>query len=202
MSTLIAPQVPLYMAQAGFYRLSVQKYHKMIEAGVLGEDDHIELLEGYMVLKMARNPPHDWTLSNLTTLLMRLIPDAWRVRCQMALTTPESEPEPDINIARGARTAFRRRHPMPADVSLVIEVADSTLALDRTDKGRIYARANLSIYWIVNVADNQIEVYTNPQSTAASPSYATCTIYQLTDVVPLILDGQPLGTIPVSEILG
>src|SRR4051812_7737185 len=122
---------------AGFRRFSVPEYHKLIEIGLLTEDDNLELLEGYLVLKMARNPPHDGTILAVTETVRPVLPADWCIRVQSAVTLVESEPEPDIAIARGTKRSYFSRHPIPADIGMLIEVSDSTLAGDRADKGRI-----------------------------------------------------------------
>jgi Uma2 family endonuclease len=83
----------------------------------------------------------------------------------------------------------------------VIEVAYTSLVIDRTDKGRIYASAGIPIYWIVNIQDRQIEVYSSPSGRTASPSYAQRQDYKVNDVIPLVLDGTPIASFPVKDLL-
>jgi Uma2 family endonuclease len=120
---------------------------------------------------------------------------------QEAITLNDSEPEPDLVVARGNPRSYLRRHPQPGDIGLVVEVAESTLAGDRVDKTRIYARALLPIYWIVNLVDFQIEVYTSPSGPTATPVYAQRQDFRRGDNVPFILDGVCVTTIPVDELL-
>jgi Uma2 family endonuclease len=182
------------------YRFSVEQYHRMIEAGVLRSGDPLELLEGWIVPKMVRNPPHDSTLTRLNRLLNRTLSDDWVVRIQCAVTTRGSEPEPDVAVARGPQDRYDRRHPGPADLGLVIEVADATLDRDRGIKLRVYARARIVLYWIVNLQDFQIEVYTEPRR-GRTPHFRQRQDYSPTDDVPLVLAGQDFGTIPVRELM-
>ncbi|MCI0683126.1 MAG: Uma2 family endonuclease [Gemmataceae bacterium] len=186
---------------AGFRRFSVAEYHKLIEIGVLTEDDNLELLEGYLVHKMARNPPHDAALQKVNRRLFQALPPGWDVRIQSAITLPESEPEPDAAVVRGDENTYVQRHPGPADVGLLVEVSDSTLAADRIDKGRIYARAAIACYWIVNLVDRQIEVYTQASGPAVAPAFAQQTTYRAGDAAPLVLDGVPVATIAVTDVL-
>jgi Uma2 family endonuclease len=93
------------------------------------------------------------------------------------------------------------RHPSPADVSLLVEVSDSTLAIDREDKCRIYARAGIPTYWIVNLVDQQIEVYTSPVGDP-TPAYCDRVDRHLGDAVEVILEGQRIGSVAVSAVLG
>jgi Uma2 family endonuclease len=84
---------------------------------------------------------------------------------------------------------------------VVIEVSNTSLDTDREDKSRIYARAGLPVYWIVNVVDRQVEVYEQPSGPTADPGYATRTDYKPGDSVPLVLDGNTVGTIPAADLL-
>jgi Uma2 family endonuclease len=193
--------LPWQGTMAGFRRFSVAEYHKLIEIGILTEDDNLELLEGYLVHKMSRNPPHDAALQLIQATLPQLLPIGWCLRMQSAITVGGSEPEPDGAIVRGNARSYSSHHPSPAEIGLVIEVADTTLAGDRTDKGRIYARAGISCYWIVNIVDRQVEVYTVPSGPTVSPAYTQRQDFRIGDDVMLTLDGIVAATIPVRELL-
>src|SRR5262249_34402061 len=112
-------------------RFSVSEYHHMIASGVFDEDEPLELLEGYVVVKMPRNPPHDGTSQGLQKRVFRLLPSGWDLRVQSAITLSDSEPEPDLVVVRGDETHYKHRHPGPADIGLIVEVADSSLDRDR-----------------------------------------------------------------------
>jgi Uma2 family endonuclease len=202
MSVGSAPQVPGYIAYAGFHRLSVTQYHELIEVGVLSEHERVHLLEGYVVNQMPQNPPHSNAGTNVEDTLKDHLPTGWRLRAEKPINLGDSEPEPDIVIARGNRTTFASRHPGPEDFGLLVEVRDSSLAIHRSDMARIYARANLPVYWIINVVDRQVEVYTDPRPNDAAPFYATRTDYKPGDPVPFVLDGQLIASIPVNDLLG
>ena len=116
---------------AGFHRFSVDQYHKMIEHGVLTENDRVELLEGYLVEKMPHDPLHDGTLQLVDDAVMQQAPMGWCGRVQMAVTLGRSEPEPDFVLARGNKRTYLKRHPGPGDIALVVEVSNITLALQR-----------------------------------------------------------------------
>jgi Uma2 family endonuclease len=186
---------------AGFRRFSVAEYHRLIQLGILTEDDNLELLEGYLVHKMSRNPPHDGTIQKVMKHLLRALAPGWELRVQCAITLRDSEPEPDIAVVRGDENTYLTRHPLPADAGLLIEVADTTLDGDRTDKGRIYARAGIVCYWIVNLNDRQIEVYTLPSGGTADPSFAQRVDYRNGDTLPLILDGVTIASLAVRDLL-
>ncbi|HEX3152394.1 MAG TPA: Uma2 family endonuclease [Gemmataceae bacterium] len=202
MSVGLAPLSPGYLAQSGCRRLTVPEFHNLIDTGFLAEDEKIQLLEGYMVPKMPPKPPHSNTVTRMIKKLIRILPDDWQLRSEQPITLAESEPQPDFTLARGDDAAYQTCHPGPRDIGLVIEVTHSSLAVDRNDMGRIYARAALSIYWIINIVDRQVEVYTDPQPADAVPSYATRTDYKSGDSVPLVLDGQVVAQVPVDELLG
>ena len=173
----------------------------MISAGILSESSNVELIEGRIIHKMSRNPPHDVVLDQTNEALRSRLPGGqWRVRVQSAITLPpDSEPEPDIAIVAGPASRYARNHPSPGDIALVVEVADTTLEDDRIEKGRIYARAGLPVYWIVNVRERQVEVYTQPAGDA-NPAYLSRNDYRLDDSVPLVLFGQRVADVSVGEL--
>ena len=193
--------LPLLGTLAGFRRFSVEEYHRLTAIGMLTEDDNLELLEGYLVLKMARNPPHDGTLHRVFKQLAKLLPAGWDFRVQSAVTLIDSEPEPDVAVVREDPDGYTTHHPGAADIGLIIEVSDSTLPGDRADKGRIYARAGVACYWIVNLVDRQVEVYTSPSGLSTSPGYVRRLDYRHGDVIALELDNKLVATIAVQDIL-
>lgn len=195
-----SPDVLDLLAAMGARRFSVAQYHTMHDAGILMEGDRVELLDGYLVEKPMRNPPHDVTLQRLTKRLVRLGLVGWETRIQSAVSFQQSEPEPDAAVVRGDECTYETRHPEPGDFGLVIEVSDSSLLFDRRVKGRMYAEVRIPAYWIVNVVDRQVEVYTDPDP-AAAPAYLTRTDYRPGDDVPIVLDGRAVGTIPVADLL-
>jgi Uma2 family endonuclease len=182
-------------------RLTVAEYHGMIRAGILAEDAPYELLEGWLFPKMTRNPPHDAAVALLEEEVRARLPAGYHRRIQLGVTTPDSEPEPDIAVIRGEKRAFTRRHPGPADICVAIEVADSSLERDRTTKARLYARARIPVYWIVNVPESRVEVYTEPTGARGTPRYRRREDYQTDQSVPLTLDGREVGQIPVQAFL-
>jgi hypothetical protein len=190
-----------YGHDAAFPRFSVARYQRMIEAGILTSEDKVELLENYLVLKMPRNPRHDSTLQRMLRPLLRSVPAGWDLRAQSAITLPDSQPEPGFAVVRGTAIDYENRHPTASDVAVVIEVADSSLLRDQRDKTRIYARGNIPCYWIVNLVDRRIEVFTQPSGPAAVPAYGAFQTYQPGDDIPLVLDGNAGGTVPVSDLL-
>jgi Uma2 family endonuclease len=191
-----------YGHDASLARFSVASYHRMIASGALTSEDKVELLENYVVLKKPHNPPHDSTIQRMLRPLLRSLPDGWDLRVQSAITLSDSEPEPDFAIVRGSSADYEGRHPFAADVGIVIEVAETSLARDRHDKARIYANAGIPVYWIVNVIDRQIEVYTQASGGDATAEYATSQFLKRGDTLPVMLGGAPVAYIAVADILG
>lgn len=183
------------------WRLSVEQYHEMLRAGILQDGDPVELLEGILVAKMTKYPPH--TMANELTreALERILPQNWFVNVQQPITTLDSEPEPDISVIRGRRRDYPNRHPGPQDVGLVVEVADTTLRRDRGRKKRLYARASLPVYWIVNLVDRQVEVYTDPTGPADEPDYRQRRDYRPDEQVPVVVAGAEVGRLTVNDLL-
>lgn len=193
---------PEFAEGAGFRRFTIDEYHQMIHAGILTDGEPIELLEGWMIKKMSHGTPHDSCMDAFEGILPTLLPSDWFMRCQRAVTLSDSEPEPDYAIVRGPRTRYRANHPTPAEIGLLVEFSHSSLRIDRVAKARIYARAGVPVYWIVNVAEKVIEVYTQPTGLAEVPAYAQREDYAVGAAVPVVLDGVAVGTVAVSEVVG
>ena len=200
MSTATAPPAT-YQSFAAMNRFTVAQYQRMIESGVLTPADQVELLENYVVLKMPGNPPHDGTIQAISKRLGRRLPSGWDYRVQSSIVLSDSQPEPDISVCRGDEVTYLTRHPGPADVGLVVEVASSSLLRDQRDKTRIYARAGIPVYWIINLVDRRIEVYSQPSGPTAVPTYGAFQTYQPGDSVPLVLDGATVGSVPATDLL-
>jgi hypothetical protein len=183
-------------------RFSVARYQKMIETGILTPEDRVELLENCVVLKMPRNPRHDSTVQRSLRPLLRATPLGWDLRVQSAVTLLDSQPEPDFALVRGSAADHEIRHPEPADIGQLVEVADSSLLRDQCDKSRIYARANIACYWIINLVDRRVEVFTQPSGAAGVPAYGAMQTFQVGAAVPLVLDGTVMGgAVAVVELL-
>lgn len=146
--------------------LSVGEYHRMIEAGIFDEDEHLELLEGVIVAMAPQGPTHAHYIQWLNRLLVRRLGDDYAVRPQLALTLGErNEPEPDLTVVRAA-SASREHHPETA--FLAIEVSGDSLRKDRRVKASVYARFGITEYWIVNVEARVVEVYSDPDAVKAA----------------------------------
>ena len=183
------------------HRFSVDEYHEMIQKGILKEDDRVELLDGWIVPKMPRNPPHDATIHKTQKVLLSMLPPPWELRIQSAITTDSSEPEPDFAIVPGPPERYLSSHPTPQDIAIIIEVSDSTLAQDREEKGKLYAQGRIPIYWIINLVNRQVEVYSRPSGPDPNPGYRRRDDYLINDSVPLILAEQEVAQVAVKSLL-
>jgi Uma2 family endonuclease len=191
-----APQAALPLR-----RFTVDEYHRMIEDGYFAADERFELLEGLIVGKMSKNPPHESIVARARRVLDRRLPPGWHVRVQSTVTTSDSEPEPDLAIVAGDEMDYFRRHPGASDTALVVEVAHSTLRDDQTIKYRVYARAGFSPYWVLNVPGRRVHVYEQPSGDVTAPSYVREAEYGPGQAVPLVVGGVQIGPVPVDELL-
>ena len=161
----VVPMVnqPVTVSTELIWRLSVEQYHAMIQAGILTEDDPVELLEGWLVTKMSKNPKHRVATRLVREALEKALPPGWYVDSQEPLTTADSEPEPEVMIVRGETRHYLDHHPGPQDIALVVEVADSSLQRDRTLKKQIYAAAGISLYWMLIYSPIRLKCIATPQ---------------------------------------
>jgi Uma2 family endonuclease len=184
------------------HRFTVAQYEAIGRQGILTEDDNVELLEGWIVPKTTKYPPHDSTIDLLQFLLTKILPLGWYPRVQNVVVTDDSEPEPDVTVVRGRPGDYRRSHPTGTDVGLVIEVADSTVQRDRR-KAKIYARAGIPHYWIINLDERQIETYAQPTGGGADAVYQSRQLLRGgDDTLTVTLDGAALRTLLVRDVLG
>lgn len=184
------------------WKWTVEKYHRMIDAGILTPDDRVELVQGELVPRMPTKPPH--RLANGLTLeaLERVVPlDRWTVEKQIPITLPDGEPEPDVSVYRGKRRDYATRHPAPADVGLLVEISDTSLSFDRGEKLQTYAEAGLTRYWILNLPERCLESYWNPSGPCDRPHYESTQVYRENEDAPLVLDGMEVGRVRVGDLL-
>jgi Uma2 family endonuclease len=152
------------------FRFSAVRYDDLWQRGLLSSDDRVELLDGQIVRKPDVNPPHLYTLHDLHKRLQQQFETRALVLNQSTIYLPQDgRPDPDIALVRS--DVPRTRLPMPEDIHLVIEVADSTITRDREFKLPLYARDNITEYWIVNLEESQLEVYREPQGTRYATSF-------------------------------
>jgi Uma2 family endonuclease len=145
-------------------RFTVDEYHRMIDAGVLHEDDRVELIRGEIVQMAPIGTRHAAAVAKLNDeLLGRLRRRAILWPQNPVTILPDSEPQPDIVLLRYRDDFYRTALPGPRDVALMIEVADSSVRYDTTVKKPLYAEAGIAEYWLVNLAADRIEVYRDPR---------------------------------------
>ncbi len=142
-------------------RFSRALYERMIDAGIFGGDDHIELLDGEIVEMAPQNSPHATVISILIRRFTIGFGEDFHVRAQAPIAlSDDSEPEPDIAVVRGQPRDYRDAHPAKAE--LIVEVSDTTLAYDRGRKRSAYARAGIAEYWILNTRSRRLEIHRQP----------------------------------------
>jgi Uma2 family endonuclease len=181
--------------------LSVEQYHAMARQGVLLDGDPVELWEGLLVKKMTISPSHRLATYRTRIALERIVPAGCYVDAPSPVTFERSEPEPDVVIVRGNAGDYPDRHPGSGDLHLIVEVADSSLRRDQGIKKRIYAKAGIRVYWIVNLIDRRVEVYSDPAGPAEQPTYQSRREYLEADRVPVVIEGREVGKIAVQDVL-
>ncbi|MDG3007950.1 Uma2 family endonuclease [Paludisphaera mucosa] len=180
-------------------RLSVAQYDRLIAADAILDAEKVELIEGLLVAKTGRNRPRIQAGKLGFAALLRIVPDGWRVAKEDPITASDwSKPEPDLAVIRGEIGDYARRDLTTLDVGLVVEIAESSLAVDRDVMGRLYAAGGIPCYWIVNLVDGLVEVYTD-----ADPSAGYCSRreYLRDETIPIVLDGREAGVVAVEAIL-
>ncbi|HEX8204307.1 MAG TPA: Uma2 family endonuclease [Isosphaeraceae bacterium] len=196
--TIAAPAPPPYR----LWRLTVDRFARMFEAGILTRKDRVRLWKGQLVEKMTKGRPHVVAESGLNRALLRVVPDGWYVEHEAPLVLTQrndSLPEPDFKVVRGRMEDYSSA-PTTRDVPLVIEVADSSLPHDRAEVLELFAAESIPTYWVANIPDRQIEVHTGPSGPSVPQGYTVCTVFRPGDEVPVVLDGIEVGRIAVDEI--
>lgn len=185
------------------FRLNLEQYHRIAEHGIIDPKARAFLLDGVLVKKMTVHPPHIMATNNLIDEFSRVISREWHVSIQNPICLPDSasEPEPDAILIRGRPSDYPDRVAGPADIGLVVEVAESSLRVDQTTMRSVYAAAGIVVYWIVNLVANRIEVYTDPTGPDTSPDYRRRDDFGPDDSVPLVLDGREVARLAVRDIL-
>ena len=184
------------LAATDLYRMTVDEYERLAEASIL-DDDRVELIDGYLVRKMPKKPPHVWAVDAILEALRATLP-GWWCRKEDPVRIPNfDEPEPDVAVVRGSRDDYGDRIPGPKDVALIVEVSESTLVRDRGKKRAAYARGRIPVYWIINLVDRQVEVYSRP----SARGYRSSRVYKPGQNIPVVIAGSRVGRIAVADIL-
>jgi len=145
----------------GLHRWSRHEYGQLIDHGLLDEDDPVELLDGLLLVKEPQHSPHRTAVLLVVKALERGFGEGWFVQSQSSIILDHrSEPEPDVCVVRGSPRDYTAAH--PTHPALIVEVAQSGLALARGRKAAAYARAGIADYWILNLGDRVLEVYREP----------------------------------------
>lgn len=183
-------------------RFTADEYHRLGEVGILGGDERVELLEGIVTMMPPIGVAHLKAVTAAHKRLQRLAPGVWQAVCQQPIRLQASEPVPDIALIRGNVRNYADL-PDTSNVGLVVEVAETTLRQDRGLKASIYAAASIAEYWIVNLVDRRLEVHRQPvAATGESPArYKAVNSLASGQSVDVVLDGAPVGTIAVNDLL-
>jgi Uma2 family endonuclease len=180
-------------------RFTVQDYHRLVEMGFWGENERIELIRGELIQMAAKGTAHETCITRLMRVLFPLVAEQATLRCQSPISLADSEPEPDVTIARNQAEDYLHGHPGPADILLVIEVADSSLTYDREVKLPLYAEVGITDYWLFNLLEGYLEAYSQP--TEIRPGQFG---YQHRDIVPttasIALPPFPEQVVNLSQI--
>ena len=178
------------------HRFSVDDYEQMIEFGVLTENDRVELIRGEIIDKMSIGDRHAATVKRLRYLLGDLVAKRATIGVQDPVRLDDSEPEPDISLLQPRSDYYASGHPRAADVLLLIEVSDTSIDLDRDVKGPLYAQSHIVEYWILNLNDDTLEVYRQPQSAG---TYSDARILRRGDQIEIA--SLPGVIVQVAELL-
>jgi Uma2 family endonuclease len=150
-------------AQEKIRPITVDDYHRMADAGIFGEEERVELLDGLLIAMPPEGPIHADVAGELVELFVRRLAGRAKVRPGNPLALDGfSEPQPDVALVRRRKERYLKAHPAPEDVLLLVEVSFTSLPYDRRRKLQAYARNGILEYWIVNCVDRRVEVYTDP----------------------------------------
>jgi Uma2 family endonuclease len=183
------------------HRFTIREYERLTKSGFFNPGDRSELIDGWLVDKMAHNPQHAGVVDVTNDTIAALLSAEWTTRSQLPVRLPgDNAPEPDVVVVPAPKQQYMTRHPTEKDVALVVEVSDTSLDEDRRLKIPQYAKAKIVVCWIVNLVDRRVEVYTQPRG-GKNPTYKQRTDYGPNDTVPVVIAGKRVGTIAVKDLL-
>jgi Uma2 family endonuclease len=143
---------------------TVAEYDQMVATGILRDDDRVELIEGEIVAMSPIGSPHAACVSKLTHVLPRLLGSRSQIRVQCPVAIPDwSEPNPDVAVVVRRVDFYVSAHPLPRDVQVLIEVADSSFTYDTQKKAPLYAKGGVREFWVIDLNNNRVLVYTRPR---------------------------------------
>jgi Uma2 family endonuclease len=191
------PTLPLPHAFDELYRITVDEYEQLADAGVL-KDRRVELINGWFVRKTTTKPPQVVAVDAAREAIASVLPKGWSLREEIPVRIPDfDEPEPDDSVIRGSRQDYRTRHPGPGDIEFLIEVSDTSLSWARGEKLSAYARAGVPTYWIVNLVDRQLEICSDPTPNG----YQDQVVLGPDDQAGVVIDRAKMGAIAVADLL-
>lgn len=204
MATVAAPalQQPLptlspWLASR-LYRFTVNQYDKLIEHRTIAENERVELIEGVLVNKMGRNRPHIVAGNKGLRMLSGIIPNGWYIAKEDPVVVSDwSKPEPDLAIVRGQAEDYIDHDVTASDLALVVEIAESSLSTDQQDMVLIYVLSAIPLYWIINLVDRCVEVYSDP----GAAGYQSCERISSGQYVAVVVEGVEVGRIAVADLL-
>jgi Uma2 family endonuclease len=200
MAVITSPPNRDTTSTAGLFQFTVDRYERMAEAGILTDDDRVELINGHVVAKMTKGQPHTASLIETRDSLLPIIPPGWHLQTEAAIRIPDfDEPEPDLAVVRGKPRDYvaLNRPPEASEVSLVVEIAESSLLRDRTEKCAAYALGRIPVYWLVNLVDERVEVFTDP----GPAGYRSRREYVRGEIIPVLVNGTEVGRVAVADVL-
>lgn len=147
----------------GRRKFTVKDYYRMLEAGILDENDHVELIRGEIRTMSPKGTKHSSSNSRANRHFSGLLGDQAIIRLQDPIHLDDfSEPEPDVVLAALVEDEYDYHHPTPEEIYLVLEIADSSLDYDRDEKSKLYAQAGIQQYCILNLRERELEDYRQP----------------------------------------
>jgi Uma2 family endonuclease len=150
------------MTLATAKRFTITEYHRLADLDFFTEDDRVELIKGEIIKMAAKGKAHSVCNTRLYRELFKLLEEKATIRGQEPIIINDSEPEPDLTIVKNTPDDYFLNHPIPSDIFLIIEVADSSLKYDQEVKLFLYSEAGISDYWIFNLMDYYLECYSDP----------------------------------------
>lgn len=146
-------------------KIKVVDYHRMFESGILTKEDKVELIKGEIIEMSPSGSLHAAIIDRISNFMMLALGNQIIVRSQSPVQISDlSMPEPDISVLKPSQDFYAQAHPLPEDIFLLIEVADSSYRYDKEIKLPVYAKAGISEYWIVNIEKKEIEAHREPHN--------------------------------------
>ena len=182
------------------FRFAAADFLQMVERDVFPDSARLELWDGLIFEQMAKGQAHSVAAILVGQALWRVMPQEWCLSPESPVDLgPDKIPLPDFVVLRGAARDYLHRVPTPRDAGLIVELADSSLRFDTTEKLAAYARAGVPTYWVVNLVANVVQVYDNP--VVAEGRYASEQTFGPGSLIPLTLEGVAVGPIAASDVL-